>query len=597
MKYIIVGVAGHINHGKTALVEAVCGYSTASKEELDRGMTLFARYSSIQRDNTIVAFIDVPGHKELISKMALSAFAYGVTLFVVSAKEGISAQTIEHLKVLNIVSNSLVIAVVTKTDLVTTKRIKEVEESIKELFKSYKNIKLNSIQKVSVYDNSSVSKLLELLYQFSAQKSSVNEPFRAYIDRVFDIKGRGKVVTTTVLNGTVDISTSVFHQKSTKKYKIKSIEQHHSQVEYATKDTRVAMLLDIKRVNPGDILYSGTTIDASYSVDIALEYNYNIKHNSFVKVVTVAGEVSAKILLYSDSNFARLKFDKEVFLCFQDRVLLLDLYGVIGGGEVLIPLSEPIRKRAKIELLQYLYCKDFTKALALLSTNHKKGLRVGNSWQRFGIEPTKLHCYTNSLRDCFYDTKVQKIYSKESIKSLREEVLSIFAKNKMALVSAKLITNRFKWCGLQLAEYILESENILQKEGQLYFIRGYTKASIKESIKESILKLTDSITPPSLNQMSIELSVDITVLKTLLNQLEKEGRVYRVTSDIYITPRVKKRLIESMLSIITKEGQIDIQSWKSYISISRKYAIAYLEMLDNLETIQRVGGVRLALLK
>jgi len=211
MKHIIVGTAGHIDHGKTALIEALTGYNGDElEEEKKRGVTIDLSFSNMQKDDTNVAFIDVPGHEKLLKNMISGAFGFDLCLFVVAINEGIMPQTLEHLEVLNLLGVKDILFVMTKSDLIEANRIKKREQEIKELLKKYPKINLIGIKKTSIYDKKSIDELKNFLFNLKIEKDKKSEKFfRYYIDRVFSVKGFGEVVTGTVLNGSVEIGNKI----------------------------------------------------------------------------------------------------------------------------------------------------------------------------------------------------------------------------------------------------------------------------------------------------------------------------------------------------------------------------------------------------
>ena len=173
MEYIIVGTAGHVDHGKTALITALTGFEGDSlEEEIRRGITINLSFSSMQNEAKNVAFIDVPGHEKLLKNMISGAFGFDASLVVVDANEGIMPQTKEHLEILNLLHVKNIIVALTKKDLATETVIEGRKYEIIEHFKTLKNLHLSEIIPVSVYEPQSIQ-ILFLPYLLSLKKVTV----------------------------------------------------------------------------------------------------------------------------------------------------------------------------------------------------------------------------------------------------------------------------------------------------------------------------------------------------------------------------------------------------------------------------------------
>ena len=199
MANIIIGTAGHIDHGKTALIHALNGFEgDSTNEEKQRGITIDLSFSNLSFGQRNIAFIDVPGHEKLIKNMIAGAFGFDYVMLVISAKEGIMPQTIEHIQILELLGVKNLIIVITKKDLVDENFLEEQEKSILDYLKSY-NFDIKFIKRVSVYDENSINDLKNALFSINSNQKESENFFRFYIDRVFSVKGIGTVVTGTVL--------------------------------------------------------------------------------------------------------------------------------------------------------------------------------------------------------------------------------------------------------------------------------------------------------------------------------------------------------------------------------------------------------------
>ena len=257
MSNIIIGTAGHIDHGKTALIRALNGFEgDSTNEEKQRGITIDLSFSNLNRAERNIAFIDVPGHEKLIKNMIAGAFGFDYVMLVVSAKEGLMPQTIEHIEILSLLGIKNLILVITKKDLVDEKMLKEKEDKIVEFLNEFEfNIKF--IKAVSIYDEKSIEDLKNTLFTISNSTKNEENFFRFYVDRVFSVKGSGTVVTGTVLGKKCELDEKLFICQSQKETKIKNIQVHNQNALEANISNRAALNLqgvNITALNKGDLI-------------------------------------------------------------------------------------------------------------------------------------------------------------------------------------------------------------------------------------------------------------------------------------------------------------------------------------------------------
>ena len=291
MSNIIIGTAGHIDHGKTTLIRALNGFEgDSTNEEKQRGITIDLSFSNLTRAERNIAFIDVPGHEKLIKKMIAGAFGFDYVMLVVSAKESLMPQTIEHIEILSLLGIKNLILVITKKDLVDEKTLKEQEDKIVEFLNEFEfNIKF--IKAVSIYDEKSIEDLKNTLFTISNSTKNEENFFRFYVDRVFSVKGSGTVVTGTVLGKKIELEEKVFIPHLQKETKIKNIQVHNQNAIEANISSRAALNLssvDINSLQRGDIitkkgfLRGFDTVDISFKCLKTKKLNHNQTYTLFI---------------------------------------------------------------------------------------------------------------------------------------------------------------------------------------------------------------------------------------------------------------------------------------------------------------------------
>ncbi len=608
MKHLVVGTAGHVDHGKTSLIKALTGFDGDTlKEEKKRGITIDLSFSNLQNKDTNIAFIDVPGHEKLVKNMIAGAFGFDGALVVIDAKEGIKPQSIEHLQILNLLSVSKIIIAVSKKDLVDDIVLNRQIEDIENFIKRFKNLSLHKIVSVSIYDENSITLLKETIFDLPSIEKRSNGLFRYYVDRAFSVSGAGSIVTGTVLDGEVKKGDKVYIAQLNQELQVKNIQVHEKDVLTAFVSLRTALNLQTskQKLFRGLLLTKKGYIRGFNSIDVWIESisDIDIVHNSVMQVFLGTMQKEVKVLLYKDSKmqsgFARLESKEKLFTVFNEPFILQKSGKVVAGGKVLNPIDDPIKKRNKVPLLELLHKKDFKKAFALLSKSHKRGFGLISSNQRFGISHDEALKIAKELKDVFVDEKALVVYDKEVLKELRGTIKSTYQKNFYALLSAKSLSLKIKWASETLLSSILEN---MQKDGDIVLQNGvYTlpKLDFKDIeilLEEKIFDILDQggISPKAPYNIYDELDIDRKVGDRALKSLTSAKKVKRLQHNLFVTFNHLICLIENLKDIIRVAGYVDVQLFREYYpQLSRKYLIAYLDYLDSFGDIQRDGNRRI----
>ena len=272
MSNIIIGTAGHIDHGKTALIRALNGYEgDSTNEEKQRGITIDLSFSNLTKGQQNIAFIDVPGHEKLVKNMIAGAFGFDYVMLVVSAVEGIMPQTVEHIEIINLLGIKDIILTITKSDLVTKEELESTKNKTLEFLNNF-DFDIKFVQAVSIYDDASIEKLKTSLFSIKNSTKEEENFFRYYVDRVFSPKGIGTVVTGTVLGKKIELNEKVFVCESGKESKIKNIQVHNENVIEANISNRAALSLqgiDSSKVKRGDLITKKGHVRGFDQIDIS----------------------------------------------------------------------------------------------------------------------------------------------------------------------------------------------------------------------------------------------------------------------------------------------------------------------------------------
>ena len=606
MSNIIIGTAGHIDHGKTALIRALNGFEgDSTNEEKQRGITIDLSFSNLTRAERNIAFIDVPGHEKLIKNMIAGAFGFDYVMLVVSAKECLMPQTIEHIEILSLLGIKNLILVITKKDLVDEKTLKEQEDKIVEFLNEFEfNIKF--IKAVSIYDEKSIEDLKNTLFTISNSTKNEENFFRFYVDRVFSVKGSGTVVTGTVLGKKIELEEKVFIPHLQKETKIKNIQVHNQNAIEANISSRAALNLssvDINSLQRGDIITKKGFLRGFDTIDISFKClkNKKLNHNQTYTLFIGAKKIDAKVLLFDsltslEDGFATLKMDEKIFTVFGEKVILRSANDTICGGVILNPIYDPMNKNQKRDLLKNLYKKDFKNAFKILLEAHKRGLGVVSSTQRFALSHDESLEFANSLEDVFVDKKELVIYPLKTKDEIVEFIKNIYIKNSYALLSSSSINLRVPWASIEFINSALDDlvqNGFLVKEGQLY-----KNANIKEDITKELENIflerlkSEDITPTAPYNIYDDLDIDRKLGDDILKSLTAKKDVIRLQHNLFIHSQSLNKIIKSMREIIKEDGFIEIFNFKQRFDLSRKYLVCYLDYLDNFSDIKKVENRR-----
>lgn len=606
MSNIIIGTAGHIDHGKTALIRALNGFEgDTTNEEKQRGITIDLSFSNLSKGQQNIAFIDVPGHEKLVKNMIAGAFGFDYVMLVVSASEGIKPQTIEHIEIINLLGLKEIIVVITKKDLVTLDELELQKESILEFLKEF-DFDVKFISCVSIYDENSIEKLKTQLFSIKNSIKQEENFFRFYIDRIFSPKGFGTVVTGTVLGKKCELDEKVFICQTQKETKIKNIQVHNQNVLEANISNRAALNLqniDANSLNKGHLITKKGYIRGFDGIDISFKClkNKKLNHNQTYTLFIGAKKVDVKVLLFDcisslENGFATLKANEQLFTVFEEKVILRSGNETICGGKVLNPIIDPMRKNQKRNLLEFLEKRDFVNAYKQLLEVHKKGLGIISSTQRFALSHEKAIEFAQNMEDVFVDTKNLIIYSLSTKEEIKKFIKDIYTKNSYALLSNASINLRLKWASqafIQTALDELENEKFLIKDGLLY-----KNANIKEDFAKDLENIVlnrvkiEDVTPTAPYNIYDELDLDRKLGDDIFKTLTSKKQLIRLQHNIFIHFESLNKIIKAMREIIKEDGYIEIHNFKQRFDLSRKYLVCYLDYLDNFSDIKKLDTKR-----
>ena len=379
---MIIVTSGHVDHGKTALLQALTGTHTAHlPEEKKRGMTIDLGYAYLPLKDQILGFIDVPGHERFLANMLAGLGGIHYAMLIVAADEGVQAQTIEHLNILSLLQLQEIMVVITKADRADAQQIDALEQQLRQQYAILANSKF-------FVTSATTGQGIETLRDYLAQLpelSDTEKPFRYAIDRIFTIKGAGTVVTGTAFAGKVTIDDELYLSNG-QKVRVKNIHAQNEQSTEGLAGQRLALNinLDFDRtlIERGDWLFSQPPAKATDRITVWLENQIPLNESQPVHIYHAASHTTGKLTLLQQPKLApqqhalaELILEQPLFLAHGDKIILRNSNStaVLGGAKVIEIHSPKRHKRTEARfgyLRQLIQAETAEKRTALYLQNH-----------------------------------------------------------------------------------------------------------------------------------------------------------------------------------------------------------------------------------
>ncbi|MDD5244752.1 MAG: selenocysteine-specific translation elongation factor [Syntrophorhabdaceae bacterium] len=628
MKQIVIGTAGHIDHGKTRLVKAITGIDCDRlKEEKERGITTelgFAHYRF--GEDLLVGIVDVPGHEKFVRHMVAGAWGIDMVLLVVAADEGVMPQTREHLDICELLGLKRGIVAITKTDLVDDDMVELVREDIND-FLAGRSLEGSPIIPVSSVTGENVPLLRDLIENAAREidERSKEGIFRLPVDRVFTLKGFGTIVTGTCISGLLKVGDEIEIYPLGKLARVRNIQAYHEDVGEAIAGQRVALNIqgiekhDIER---GVIIGKPGTLCLSQRIDATLKYLplplKPIKNNSILRFHVATTQEEARLVLLDidviepgEECYVQFVFSHPIVMLPGDGYILRGSYTIqtIGGGKVLDIL--PGRHKRQAEGLSGIYAllthgSDTDKAEYHLLKAGYGGLKKELLSILLGKEEKKTDYIIQTLHEREKVRTIGKIIvHSEKFTEYKKALLGLisdyYAKNPLKVgISREELRMRLPQVEPQVFLAALEEciqEGVVVTEKDKVIAKGMrtTRDEGIEHFKEIALKrlYQYGYTPPGLKEFSAEVKKDERHLKDILEGLVFDGKVIKIKGDMYFHRDVIEDLKRMVIAYLTQKKEMTPSDFKSSLDLSRKYMIPLLEYLDEIKLTIRVGDKRI----
>ena len=625
MKNIIIGTAGHVDHGKTALIKALTGIETDRiKEEKKRGITIELGFAYLDLpDGEKAGIIDVPGHEKFVKNMLAGAGGIDLALLVVAADEGFMPQTREHLGILSLLNISEGIIVITKKDMVDDDWLEVVCEDVRSEVKGT-FLENAQIIPVSSYTGEGIEQLKTAIFELIDQHTQIKNldiPFRIPVDRIFSVEGFGTVITGTLIEGRMKIGDPVTIYPSRIESRVRNLQVHSHDVTEAYAGQRVAVnLAGLKKtdLNKGDVVAVPNSMHTTMMIDIKLnilrDCEREILNGTRLHLYHGARDILCKVILLDrdsisagESCYAQLRLEEEIAVKTGDR-FVLRFYSpleTIGGGVILD--SNPFKhKRNDPAVLESLHIKESG------SDKEKISAALHDYSSRF--ETLDFLQVQTAIPKEQFDQQIQKLLKDKTafrvsdsivihsdylthLKDTAVRLLSAYHQENPLRDGMKKDEFRSKFLHFDDIAVIDKITDSLVNRKFLKYVNGCVALADFEVQKDDNLEEIEAafreggFSPESPDQIATRFP-KVKNYRQVVESLVNTGRLVRVEDKILLHVDYYEKALSMAKEHIAQNGQITLAEMRDLMGASRKFAVAVLEYWDRRNITKKVGDAR-----
>lgn len=631
MKQIILGTAGHIDHGKTSLIKALTGIDTDRlKEEKLRGITIELGFAWIDLPGgQRVGIVDVPGHEKFVKNMVAGVSGIDLVALIIAADEGVMPQTKEHLDICNLLGVKHGLVVLTKIDTVDEEWLEVVSDDVHGFLKGtfLEGAPVVQVSSVTGQGLSELVEALETLCKAVPERVSTGL-FRLPVDRVFTMKGFGTVVTGSLVSGKVRVGETIMIYPSGIQSKVRGIQVHGQTVDQATVSMRTAINLQgVARsaIARGDVAGGVNTLKPSYMVDALLVYlpsnEKPLKNRTKIRFHTGTSEILGYAILLDreelsagDTAIAQFRLDAPVAVVKDDRFVIRSYSPIrtIGGGQILNPVPRK-HKRFKEPLVTGL------KSLAESPPEEMITYHLRESGIQ-GVRFSELRLMTN-LSEKALEHHLQHLLSQRAIAQvdrenrtfihrsifdgLRQKAIKILESyhkdhplkagmSRQGLRSKLAPSLNSKLFGaliqdLTKSNTVIQEKEVIRLSGHRVAL-GADQEDVKHRIEQTYLQ--SGLEPPYFRDLAASIGENSARVKEILVHMLEEKTLVKLKEDLYFHRRAIENLKNELVSYLKANSEITTPQFKEMTRVSRKYTIPLIEYFDSTRVTIRVGDVR-----
>jgi len=638
MSSIVIGTAGHIDHGKSSLVQALTGKNPDRlPEEKRRGITIDLGFADLDLGDVRVGFVDVPGHERFVKNMLAGAHGIDAVALVIAADEGVMPQTREHFDICRLLGVGHGLIVITKTDLVEEDLLSLVRAEAEELVAG-SFLEGAPIIPVSARTGAGLEELRETLRQVAAQTPARLADFvtRLPIDRVFTMKGFGAVVTGTLVSGQISEGDELELLPTGARVRARGVQVHGEAVRSAAAGQRTAVNLagvELSAIERGMVLADVGRLTTTQILDVHLEVLDSapraLRTRARLRLHIGAAEVLGRVRVLSTqseiapgkSGFAQLRLETPIVALHDERFIIRSYSPpiTIAGGVVLDPIATKHRGRelekAAERLHELMQPERIKKITAFVLAAGDQGLKLEQLIARTGLKDAVLAGALNEARHEGSIADADGVFiSPDNLERLADGVVEAVKSHHQhdplsrGLPRELLRERLFSHAPPELFRAVmnrLESKNKLVTEKDLVRLCEYTVelSTADSNLRDKIAAIYEAaqLEPPTLEQALEKAGVGSAQRahgRKILQMLLDEGKLIRAQGDMFLHITAMSRLrglLQDFASQHEPERLIDVPQFKELAGVSRKYAIPLLEYLDSERITRRAGDKRLIL--
>lgn len=632
MKNVIIGTAGHIDHGKTTLIKALTGRETDTlREEKDRGISINLGFTFFDLPSGKRAgVVDVPGHEKFVKNMLAGVSGIDVVLMVIAADEGIMPQTKEHLEILQLLNVNKGIIVLTKTDMVEPEWLDMVKEDLREELKDT-FLENADIYPVSSKTKEGIDELIKAIDNMAEhiETKDIQGHFRLPVDRVFSIMGFGTVVTGTVISGSIKEGQTVQIYPSKVVTKVRGIQVHDEPTKIAEAGQRCAInLSNIKKtdVDRGDIVSIENLMEPSMMIDCKLYYlksaSKPLENRQRVRLYHGTSEIICRVVILDkeylnpgEEGYVQLRLEKPITCQRNDRYVIRSYSPMvtIAGGSIIDPLSKKA-KRFNEKYIEELKLKEsgdtsniIEKIIEKLSSkfpNEDEILKaLGKNEENISdeieelIKLQKIVSFSNGDKKVYTHINYIDIKVKEMTSILKE----FHQKNPLKWgVSKEELRIRVLGKDIKQKTYdklleLLEIKELIKIHGKYISKHDFNVEFNKEqkAIYDRIIVnyKKEKYSPPKYEELISREQNEIE-FKRVYEAVLEEGTLFKVNEDCILLTSDYNEAKEKVKKYIEDNGKITVAEFRDMMDTSRKYSLAILEHFDGIKFTKRNGDER-----
>lgn len=624
-KHLILGTAGHVDHGKTTLIKAMTGINTDRlKEEQERGLTIDIGFAHLRLPSgRIIGIVDVPGHEKFLKNMLAGASGVDIALLVVAADEGVMPQTREHLEILDLLETRQGVIALTKCDLVDNEWLDIAEEDVRNAIETT-FLKDARIVRVSGTTGEGVAELIAEIDRLAdtAKQRSSEGPFRLPVDRVFTMTGFGTIVTGTLVSGTLRVGDPVTILPQGLQSRVRGLQVHGKKQELVEAGSRTAVNLvgvevaELERGNvlvPPGYLQASTTLDASVTVlpDSPKPLSNRTRIRLHIGTAEAIGRVlilGGEEIVQGSKGMVQLRLEEPVVAARGDR-FVLRFYSptkVLGGGIVLDPTASRHKRNdtSVIERLQRaLQGNPDDVVLDVLAASEtglikpeivrKSGLseqEIATALKRLADESRVVEHGGRWLARTAYEGIAARIRTTLNAYHSSNPMRSGMPKEELrAQFGSRMDPKGFQAVIALMAASgeIVASENTVRLSSHTPTL-DERQQKILSSISTDILNA--GVNPPLVGELVQKYGPET---REMLSFLIERGELVKVTPDLLFHSRVIRQTEEALRHYLQTNGRMTVAQFRDLVGSSRKYVVPLLEYFDAKRVTRRVGDFRM----